>query len=48
VVFPALSAAVVSWVPLSERARFLSFAIQGWYFPRHKTNPQLPSVYLKT
>lgn len=30
VVFPALSAAVVSWVPLPERARFLSFAIQGW------------------
>jgi len=46
VVFPALSAAVVSWVPLPERARFLSFAIQGWYFPRHKTNPQLPSLSL--
>ncbi|XP_023709473.2 putative inorganic phosphate cotransporter isoform X1 [Cryptotermes secundus] len=29
VVFPALSAAVISWVPLSERARFMSFAVQG-------------------
>lgn len=31
VVFPALSAAVISWVPLSERARFMSFAVQGSY-----------------
>lgn len=29
--FPALSAAVVSWVPLPERARFVSFAVQGTY-----------------
>jgi len=31
VVFPALSAAVISWVPLPERARFVSFAVQGMY-----------------
>ncbi|KAJ9596880.1 hypothetical protein L9F63_012136 [Diploptera punctata] len=29
VVFPALSAAVTLWVPISERARFMSFAVQG-------------------
>lgn len=41
VVFPALSAAAISWVPLPERARFISFAVQGWYYPTHKTNPQI-------
>lgn len=29
VVFPAMSAIVVRWVPVSERARFVSFAFQG-------------------
>ncbi|XP_069697781.1 sialin-like isoform X3 [Periplaneta americana] len=29
VMFPALSASVIRWVPLSERARFMSFAVQG-------------------
>jgi len=48
VVFPALSAAVVSWVPLPERARFLSFAVQGWYFPRQKKTPHLLSLCRNT
>ena len=29
VVFPCLSAAVARWVPVEERARFISFSIQG-------------------
>lgn len=29
VVFPAMSAIVVRWVPVAERARFVSFAFQG-------------------
>lgn len=29
VVFPAMSAIVVRWVPMAERARFVSFAFQG-------------------
>lgn len=31
VIFPCLTACVPRWVPVEERARFISFAIQGLY-----------------
>lgn len=32
VIFPCLTASVPRWVPVEERARFISFAIQGLLF----------------
>lgn len=46
VVFPCLSATVAQWVPIPERARFISFSIQGTFCRQFHLIPATLTVLL--